>query len=197
MADLYKLGLTGSIATGKSTALKAFAALGHPVFSSDDAVHQLYEGAAVAPVEKAFPGTARNGRIDRTKLAEILVAAPERLSELENLVHPLVRQKITQFAADSAQNGAKLAIFDIPLLFETGHDYGLDGVAVTFCDPDEQSRRALARPGMNVEKLNTILAKQMPQADKKQRADFLIDTNGSLDDTARQAEQIARACLER
>lgn len=197
MSPLFRLGLTGSIATGKSTALDAFAALGHPIISSDAIVHALYEGEAVAPVETVFPGVTKNGAIDRAALAAILVEAPARIAELEAVVHPLVRQKLAEFAEKAAAQGARLAVFDIPLLFETGHDYGLDAVAVTFCDEAEQRRRALARPGMTVEKLETILAKQLPQADKKARADYLIDTNLSLDDTSRQVQDIAADCLTR
>lgn len=193
---MFKLGLTGSIATGKSTALAAFAALGHPVFSADEAVHLLYRGEAVTPVERAFPEAVAGGKIDRAILLKLLMAAPQRIEELNKIVHPLVRAKIADFVEKSAAAPAKLAVIDVPLLFETGVDYGFDAVAVTFCDEQIQRRRALARPDMDVEKLNTILARQMSQSEKKQRADFLIDTNGTIEETNDQVAAIASLCIE-
>jgi dephospho-CoA kinase len=185
------LGLTGSIATGKSTALKAFAALGIPVFSSDDAVHALYRGGeAVHRIAALFPETIRNGVVDRSALAQALVADPERLPQLEAAIHPLVRERIGAFLDESRRAGADLAVVDIPLLFESGYDYGLDAVAVTTVDDETLRRRALVRPGMTVEKLATILARQLPQAEKRRRAKYVIDTSGSLDDTARQIDAI-------
>lgn len=178
---MFKLGLTGSIATGKSTALKGFADLGIPVFSSDDAVHALYKAEAVRPVEAVFPGVTTDGIIDRQKLSAILVAHPERLKSLEAIVHPLVRARINRFLEEAAASGAKLAVVDIPLLFERGVDWGLDAVAVTVVDEAEQRRRALARPGMTVEKLDAILARQMPQAEKRARADYILDTARGID----------------
>lgn len=180
---MFKLGLTGSIATGKSTALRAFADLGIPVFSSDDAVHDLYKAEAVGPVEAVFPGVTTDGIIDRQKLSAILVAHPEHLKSLEAIVHPLVRARINRFLEESAAAGAELAVVDIPLLFERGVDWGLDAVAVTVVDEAEQRRRALARPGMTVEKLDAILARQMPQAEKRARADYILDTGASIDST--------------
>ena len=177
---MLKLGLTGSIATGKSTALAAFADLGIPVFSSDEAVHELYRGAAVAPVEAAFPGVTANGVIDRDRLSAALLRQPGRLRELEAIVHPLVRARIRRFLAEAEAAGAPLAVVDIPLLYENGVDWGLDAVVVTVVDEAEQRRRALARPGMTVEKLDAILARQLPQAEKKARADHVLDTGGSI-----------------
>lgn len=173
---MLKLGLTGSIATGKSTVLAAFAARGVPVFSSDEAVHQLYEGEAVGPVGRLFPAVIHGGKVDRAALGAALIAAPERLAALEAVVHPLVRARIAAFLAAAEAAGAPLAVVDIPLLYEGGYDYGLDQVAVTVVDAPTQRRRALARPGMTVEKLQTILARQLPQADKRQRADYVFDT---------------------
>jgi dephospho-CoA kinase len=177
---MWKLGLTGSIASGKSTVLKAFAALGVPTFSSDDAVHELYRGDAVSVVEALFPGVSHNGTIDRAELAKRIVEQPERLKELEAAVHPLVRARIAKFLADAEAAGAKLAVVDIPLLFETGFDYGLDRVATTWAPDEEIRSRALARPGMTVEKLEAILARQMPQDEKRKRADYVIGTFGPL-----------------
>ncbi len=194
---MFKLGLTGSIATGKSTALAEFAALGHEVFSADDAVHSLYEGAAVAPISAVFPEAVKEGKVDRQVLSAILLSTPERLQELNSIVHPLVRAKIANFMVSATKNRASLAVVDIPLLFETGHDYGLDGVALTWCSDEIQRTRALARPQMSVEKLNIILAHQMSQSEKKQRADFLIDTSGSLEQTKKQVAHIAEFCISR
>jgi len=177
---MWKLGLTGSIASGKSTALKEFAALGVPTFSSDDAVHELYRGEAVPVVEALFPGVSHNGEIDRKALSARILAEPQRLGELEAAVHPLVRARIGRFLADAEASGAKVAVVDIPLLFETGHDYGLDRVATTWAPDDEIRARALARPGMTVEKLDAILARQLPQDEKRKRADYVIYTTGPM-----------------
>jgi dephospho-CoA kinase len=180
---MFKLGLTGSIATGKSTTLKAFAELGIPTFSSDDAVHDLYRAEAVRPVEAVFPGVATDGAIDRQKLSQVLLQHPERLKSLEAIVHPLVRARISRFLQEAEAAGAALAVVDIPLLYERGVDWGLDAVAVTVVDEAEQRRRALARPGMTVEKLDAILARQLPQAEKISRADYVLDTSRSIDST--------------
>ena len=190
---MWKLGLTGSIATGKSTVLKAFADLGVPVFSSDDAVHELYRGAAAPVVEQLFPGVSHKGEIDRAALSRQLLAAPERLKELEAAVHPLVRERIARFLAEAESTGAKLAVVDIPLLFETGFDYGLDRVAVTMAEPRTYRKRALARPGMTVEKLDAILARQLPQDEKRKRADYLIYTEKSLDETKAAVKALVEA----
>ena len=192
---MIRLGLTGSIATGKSTVLAQFAALGVPVFSADEAVHALYEGDAVEPVEALFPGVAPNGVIDRTLLSARLLEQPQRIGELEAAVHPLVRRKIGEFLRSAEESGAALAVVDIPLLFETGFDYGVDAVVVTVCDPEIQRARALARPGMTVEKFLAILARQMPQEEKRERADYVIDTSGSLEETNRMAKTLAQSLI--
>lgn len=180
---MLKLGITGSIATGKSTVLETIAALGVPTFSADEAVHDLYRGEAVPVVERLFPGVIQNGAVDRRALAARLVADPARLQALEAAIHPLVRTRMVRFLAEAESTGAALAAVDIPLLFETGFDYGLDAVLVTTVDPAEQRRRALARPGMTVEKLEAILARQMPQADKAKRATYVIDTGAAIEET--------------
>ena len=177
---MWKIGLTGSIASGKSTALREFAALGVPTFSSDDAVHELYRGEAVPVVEALFPGVTHNGEIDRAALARRIVEQPERLKELEAAVHPLVRARMAKFLADAEASGAGVAVVDIPLLFQTGFDYGFDRVATTYAPDDVIRERALARPGMTVEKLDAILARQMPQDEKRKRADYVIDTTGPM-----------------
>jgi dephospho-CoA kinase len=187
-----KLGLTGSIATGKSTVLKAFAELGVPTFSSDDYVHELYRGAAVEPVEAAFPGVTVDGVIDRQRLSGQVVGHPERIKELEAIVHPLVRAGIKQFLADAEAAGDAIAVVDIPLLFENGVDWGLDGVIVTTVDATEQRRRALARPGMTVDKLEAILARQMPQAEKIKRATYIFDTSGTIEATRDEVRRLVQ-----
>ncbi len=190
---MRRIGLTGSIATGKSTVLKAFAELGVPVFSADAAVHELYRGEAIGPVAAAFPGVLRDQTIDRIALSATLVAAPETLKTLEAIVHPLVRRRVAGFFDAAAASGAVLAIADIPLLFETGYDYRLDAVAVTVCDEAMQRRRALARPGMTVEKLSTILARQLPQAEKRARATYIFDTSGPLAETRQRVRALVDA----
>jgi dephospho-CoA kinase len=180
---MWKIGLTGSIATGKSTALQAFADLGVPVFSSDEAVHALYRGEAVAPIERLFPGVSRDGGIDRGELAQRLLTEPERLKEIEAIVHPLVRNQIAYFFKTAEGRGEKLAVADIPLLFEGGFDFDLDAVVVTTVDEATQRERALQRPGMTVEKLQAILARQLPQAEKKRRATYVLDTAAPIEET--------------
>lgn len=173
---MWRIGMTGSIATGKSTVLKAFADRGVRVFSADEAVAELYQGEAVAPVEALFPGVSRDGVIDRNLLSQQLAADSTGFPRLEAVVHPLVRARIAKFMDDAQSAGAALAVVEVPLLFESGYDYGFDAIAVTWVDDAIQRQRALARPGMTVEKLETILARQMPQDQKKARATYLFDT---------------------
>tara|TARA_R110002124_G_scaffold109676_12_gene262882 strand:+ start:21571 stop:22167 length:597 start_codon:yes stop_codon:yes gene_type:complete len=180
---MWRIGLTGSIATGKSTVLGAFAYLGVPVLSADAVVAELYAGEAVAPVEALFPGTARDGVIDRVALSKALAADPSGFARLEAVVHPLVRERIAQFLDQAEAQGHALAVVEVPLLFESGFDYGFDAIAVTWVDPAIQRQRALARPAMSGEKLDTILARQLPQAEKKQRASYLFDTGLPIDQT--------------
>lgn len=189
---MLKLGLTGSIATGKSTVLAALAELGLPTFSSDEAVHELYRGAAVAPVEAAFPGVAVDGVIDREKLSRQLVGHPARLQQLEAIVHPLVRARIKAFLEHAAAAGEPMAVVDIPLLFENGVEWGLDAIIVTTVNEAEQRRRALARPGMTVEKLDAILARQMPQAEKVKRATYIIDTSDTIAATRKRVVELVQ-----
>jgi len=183
---MWRIGMTGSIATGKSTVLKAFADLGVPVFSADEAVAALYQGEAVAPIEALFPGVTAAGRVDKTLLSQRLAADPTGFGRLEALVHPLVRARIARFMDEAEAAGHKLAVVEVPLLFESRHDYGFDAVGVTWVDEAVQRRRALARPGMTGDKLDTILARQMPQADKKARATYLFDTGLPIAETVGQ-----------
>jgi dephospho-CoA kinase len=177
---MLKLGLTGSIATGKSTVLAAFAGLGIPTFSADAAVHELYAGEAAARVEGLFPGTVVDGVVDRNRLSARLVGHPERLAALEAAIHPLVRERIGAFLAGAEAAGAPIAVVDIPLLYENGVDWGFDAVIVVAVAEPEQRRRALARPGMTGEKLDAILARQLPQSEKVTRADHVIRTDGAF-----------------
>jgi dephospho-CoA kinase len=178
---MIKIGVTGSIATGKSTLLEAFGKVGVPVFSADQAVAELYAGDAVAEVEALFPGVVTAGAVDRAALSQKLAADPSGFDRLEALVHPLVRKKIAQFLSAAEGAGETVAVVEVPLLFESGFDYGFDAIAVTHVNDALQRDRVLARPGMTVEKMETILARQMPQAEKMERADYLFNTERPRD----------------
>lgn len=177
------LGLTGSIGMGKSTAAKMFAEAGVPVHDSDEAVHRLYAGKAAPLVEAAFPGTTRSGAVDRAALAERVLGDAAALKRLEAVIHPLVRADADAFLAEHRAAGAPLAVLDIPLLFETGGRNRVDKVVVVTAPPEVQRARVLARPGMNEEKLASILARQVPDTEKRRRADFVIDTGQGFDAT--------------
>jgi dephospho-CoA kinase len=172
---MFILGLTGSVGMGKSTTAKFFAEEGVPVHDADAAVHRLYEGEAVAPIEAAFPGTTANGKVDRDKLAASVVGNVEALKRLEAIVHPLVRTAEQKFLANAEASGAKVALLDIPLLYETGGESRCDAVVVVTAPEDVQRARVLAR-GTSEERLAGILARQMPDAEKRRRADFVVDT---------------------
>jgi dephospho-CoA kinase len=183
---LIRIGLTGSIGMGKTTTAALFAEHGIPVYSADDAVHRLYSGRAVSLIEEAFPGTTANGRVDRTKLAARTLEDPLALKRLEQIVHPLVREDEAAFLRSAEATGNQLALLDIPLLFETGGEARVDAVVVVTCDPAIQRERVMARDGMTAEKFEAILARQMPDAEKRKKADFLVDTGLGMDH-ARQA----------
>jgi len=171
------LGLTGSVGMGKSATAKMFADEGIPVFDADAEVHRLYEGTAVPPIEAAFPGSAENGRIDREKLSKHVVGRPEALRKLEAIVHPLVREARRAFLAKARASGARIALVDIPLLFETGGRDDIDKIVVVSAPAEVQRERVLSREGMTAEKLDAILARQMPDAEKRARADYVIETS--------------------
>ncbi|MDP3897027.1 MAG: dephospho-CoA kinase [Mesorhizobium sp.] len=175
------VGLTGSIGMGKSTTARMFSEAGVPVHDSDEAVHRLYAGPAAALVEAAFPGTVRDGVVDRTRLAEKVIGNPAALKTLESIVHPLVRADADAFLARHRNAGAPLAVLDIPLLFETGGRARVDKVVVVSAPTDVQRARVLARPGMTEEKFASILARQVPDAEKRRLADFVIDTGAGMD----------------
>ncbi len=195
--QMFKLGLTGSIATGKSTVLAMFARQGCAVFSADEQVHRLYEQELVPHIREFYPRAVSNDRVDRKILGAYLFEHPDRLHQLEKIIHPLVRQRLVRFMSRSREQGNRLAVADIPLLLENRSAYELDAVAVTVCDIQEQKRRALARPGMTPEKLQAILARQMPQEEKARLADFVIDTQESLEHTEHQVRRIIEQCLAR
>lgn len=176
----FRLGLTGGIGMGKTTTAAMFADHGVPIWDADAAVHRLYAagGAAVAPVARLFPSALTENGIDRATLKRLLADAPSRLADLEAVVHPLVAADRADFIAAHAT--APVVLLDIPLLYETGAERGLDGVAVVSAPADIQRARVLARPGMTDDTLSLILSRQMPDADKRARADWIIPTD-SLD----------------
>ncbi|TPK59793.1 MULTISPECIES: dephospho-CoA kinase [unclassified Mesorhizobium] len=175
------LGLTGSIGMGKSTTAKMFAEAGVPVHDSDETVHRLYAGKAAPLVEAAFPGTTGAGGVDRAKLGARVLGDAAALKRLEAIIHPLVRADADAFLARNRVAGAPLAVLDIPLLFETGGRDRVDKVVVVTAPAEVQRQRVLARPGMSEEKLASILASQVPDAQKRRQADFVIDTSQGLD----------------
>ena len=180
------LGLTGSIGMGKTTASNMFAEAGVPVYSADDAVHRLYSGRAAPLIEAAFPGTVTNGTVDREKLSATVIGKPDALKKLEAIVHPLVREEEEAFLREAEVQGSAIALVDIPLLFETGGEKRVDRIVVVSAPADIQRARVLARPGMTEEKLDAILARQIPDAEKRARADFVLDTSGSFDNLRQQ-----------
>jgi dephospho-CoA kinase len=184
------LGLTGSIGMGKTTTARFFAEQGVPVLDADAVVHALYEGEAVAPIEQAFPGTGRGGRIDRDELSRRVVADPDAFKRLEAIVHPLVRTAQSRFLAEAERSGAPVAVLDIPLLFETGGDQRVDAVVVVTAPHDVQRARALERPGMTGAKLDALLRKQVPDEEKRRRADFIVDTSRGFDSARSQVRAI-------
>jgi dephospho-CoA kinase len=187
------LCLTGSLAMGKSTTARFFAEAGVPVHDADATVHRLYGGEAAPAIEAAFPGTIADGKVDRDRLAARVIGDPAALRLLEAIVHPLVRREQERFLRDAEAAGAKVAVLDIPLLFETGGDRRCDAVVVVSAPAEVQRARALERPGMTEEKLASLLAKQMADADKRARADFIVDSSQGLDSARAQVHAILQA----
>jgi dephospho-CoA kinase len=175
------LGLTGSIGMGKSTTAKLFAEAGVPVYDADAAVHRLYEGEAVPAIEAAFPGTTANGKVDRNRLSAQVVHDPSAIRRLEQIVHPMLGTSRQKFLDDAEQSGAPVVVVDVPLLFETGGEKRVDAVVVVTTTPEIQRQRILARDNMTGEKLDAILVRQLPDAEKRKRADFVVDTSHGLD----------------
>jgi len=187
------LGLTGSIGMGKSTTAGFFRAAGVPVHDSDAVVHRLYAGEAVAPVEAAFPGTVVDGKVDRAKLSAQLIGNPEAIRQLEAIVHPLVRAVSRRFMQDQAARGARVIVLDIPLLFETGGEKHVDAVVVVSAPAEVQRARVLSRPGITAERLDALLARQMPDAEKRARAHFVVNSARSFDSARAQVHGVLRA----
>jgi dephospho-CoA kinase len=184
------IGLTGSIGMGKTTTAKLFAAEGIPVLDSDAVVHDLYSAEAVPMIEAAFPGTTISGTVDRLELGNILRETPANFSKLEAIVHPLVRERQEAFLRKAREENQNFAVLDIPLLFETGAETRVDKVVVVSCAPEIQRQRVLSRPGMTEEKFEMILARQMPDAEKRRRADFIIDSGNGVEAARDQVREI-------
>jgi dephospho-CoA kinase len=187
------LCLTGSLAMGKTTAARFFAEAGVPVHDSDAVVHALYEGDAVAAIEQAFPGSTAGGKVDRGKLAAMVLSDKAALARLEAIVHPLVSRAREKFLADEQAKGTPIVLIDVPLLFETRAEARCDAVVVVSAPADLQRRRALQRPGMTEDKLASILARQLPDAEKRRQADFVVDTSQDFDHARAQVRDILRA----
>jgi dephospho-CoA kinase len=175
------LGLTGSIGMGKSTTAKLFAEAGVPVYDADATVHRIYQGEAVPAIEAAFPGTTSDGKVDRARLSATVVQDPAAMQRLEQIVHPMLRSYHQKFLDDAERSGAPVVVMDVPLLFETGGEKRVDAVVVVTTAPEVQRERILARGTMTAETLDAILARQTPDAEKRRRADFVVDTSDGLD----------------
>jgi dephospho-CoA kinase len=190
------IGLTGSIGMGKSTTSDMFKALGVPVISADEIVHDLYRAEAAPLIEAAFPGTAPDGVVNRELLSARLMAAPQEFKRLEAIIHPLVRAREKQFVDAAAARGEPMVLLDIPLLFETGSTDRVDVVVVVSCAPEIQRERVMARPGMTAEKFEAILARQTPDAEKRAGADYVIDTGQGLDTARSRVAEIVAALAQ-
>jgi dephospho-CoA kinase len=186
----FVLCLTGSLGMGKTTAAKFFAEAGVPVHDSDAVVHALYEGEAVPLIEAAFPGATSAGQVDRDKLSAMVLRDNAALARLEAIIHPLVTASRERFLAEAQARGARVAVVDIPLLFETAAQSRCDAVVVVSAPPEIQRQRALDRPGMTEEKLAALLSKQMPDEEKRRRADFVVDSSQDFDRTRAQIRDI-------
>jgi dephospho-CoA kinase len=186
---MFILGLTGSLGMGKSTTAKFFAEEGVPVHDADAAVHRLYDGDAVPAIEAAFPGTTANGKVDRNKLGARVVGNAAAFKQLEEIVHPLVRAAAQKFLAQAEADGAKVAVLDIPLLYETGGEARCDAVVVVTAPADVQRERVLVR-GITPERFEAIVAKQMPDAEKRRRADFIVDSSVGYEGARAQVRDI-------
>jgi dephospho-CoA kinase len=175
------LGLTGSIGMGKSTTAKLFAEAGVPVYDADATVHRLYEGEAVPLIEAAFPGTTVDGKVDRARLSARVVHDPAAMKQLEGIVHPMLGASRRKFFEDAERSGASVAVVDVPLLYETGGEKRVDAVVVVTTSPENQRERIMARGTMTNEALDSILGRQLPDPEKRKRADFVVDTSHGLD----------------
>jgi dephospho-CoA kinase len=190
---MIRLGLTGSIGMGKSTTAAFFRGFGVPVHDADATVHALYRGAAVAPIEAAFPGTTRDGEVDRPTLATRVLGDDAAVKRLEAIVHPLVRDAEIAFLDKARAEGRRVVVLDIPLLFETGGETRVDAVVTVTAPPEVQRARVLARPGMTAEKFEQILARQVSDIEKRRRSHFLVDTARGLEPARRQVAAVLAA----
>ncbi|MGA2792274.1 MAG: dephospho-CoA kinase, partial [Roseiarcus sp.] len=186
------VGLTGSIAMGKSTVGAMFAAEGAPLFDSDSAVHALYRGSGAPAVEAAFPGVVRQGAVDRDRLAQIVLGDSVALARLEGIVHPMVVRARQEFLSSAAAQGRRIVVIDIPLLFESGGERSVDVIVVVSASETVQKARALARDGMTPERFDKLLARQTPDQEKRRRAHMIIDTNGAIEATRAQVRGFLR-----
>lgn len=184
------IGLTGSIAMGKTSAAKRFIANGIPVFDADAHVHELYEGEAVAAIEAVFPGVTTEGKVNRARLGEMLGKDATALARLEAIVHPMVRARREAFLRENARVGAEMVVLEIPLLFETGSERQVDVTIVVTAPEEVQRARLMAREGMSQARAEMLLANQMPDADKRKRADYVVDTNRELEETGAEIDNI-------
>jgi dephospho-CoA kinase len=189
---MFVIGLTGSIGMGKSTTARFFAEAGVPVHDADATVHRLYDGAAAPAIEAAFPGTTAGGKVDRGKLAERVLGDKAALRQLESIVHPLVREAEVRFLAEAERKGAPVALLDIPLLFETGGQERVDAVVTVSAPAAVQRARLLERVGMTEEKLQALIANQLPDAEKRRRADFVVDSSQGFEAARAQVQEILR-----
>jgi dephospho-CoA kinase len=190
------LGLTGSIGMGKSTTAKLFAEAGVPVYDADATVHQLYEGEAAPAIEAAFPGTTTGGKVDRPKLSARVVHDPAAMKQLEQIVHPMLGASRQKFFEEAERAGAPVTVVDVPLLYETGGEKRVDAVVVVTTSPENQRARIMARGTMTAEALDSILARQLPDAEKRKRADFVVDTSHGLDPVRVQIRDILQQVVK-
>ena len=190
------VGLTGSIGMGKSTTAKLFAEAGVPVYDADATVHQLYEGEAAPAIEAAFPGTTADGKVDRQKLSARVVHDPAAMKQLEQIVHPMLGASRQKFFEDAERAGAPVTVVDVPLLYETGGEKRVDAVVVVTTTPENQRARIMARGTMTSEALDSILARQLPDAEKRKRADFVVDTSDGLDPVRAQIRDILQQVVK-
>ena len=189
---MFIIGLTGSIAMGKTTTARLFAGEGVPVHDADAAVHKLYEGEAAGLIEAAFPGVTKDGKVDRVALGKQVVGNPPALQRLEAIVHPLVREAETKFLHEAERQGARIVVLDIPLLFETGGEGRVDATVVVSAPAEMQRARVLER-GVSLERLEALLARQMPDEEKRRRADFVVDSAHGVEHARDQVRQILAA----
>lgn len=193
----FVLGLTGSIGMGKSVTAELFRARGVPVFDADATVHRLYETDAVPLIEAAFPGTTEGGKVSRQKLGDQVLGKPEALKLLERIIHPLVRKAERDFLRAAVKADKSLVVLDVPLLFESSNDKRCDAILVVSAAPSVQKTRVLAREGMTEERFAAILARQLPDSEKRAQADFLIITENGIEEAGRDVDRIINALAGR